>query len=242
MREMRSFTGNFSLIAKIINYLYPSKCPSCEKTTDNFIYAPLCTRCWSRIKRYSGPSCNICAAPFASEYSGLCSECLKKPPAFSKAMSFSLYDGVLATAINLFKFYGIKRLCRPLGKFLLEFDMKGIDAIIPVPLSIMVLRDRGFNQSLLLSKILTDNTKIPLILDGLVKRIETPPQIGLSAKERISNLKGAFRAERNFSGMKLLLVDDVMTTCTTSNECSKELLKAGAEDVTVLTLARANKL
>ncbi len=241
MREMRlSISNKSGLIPKLISYLYPSECPSCGAATDNIVYAPLCISCWSGIKKYSGPACNICSTPFPSEYSDICAECLKTPPVFSRALSFGLYADTLATAINIYKFHGIKRLYKPLGKFLLEFDIAGADAIIPVPLSVNSLRARGFNQSLLLAKFVSDNSKIPLMLDGLIKSLETPPQIGLSAKERISNLKGVFRAVRDFSGMRLLLVDDVMTTGATVKECSRQLLKAGAEDVVVLTLARAS--
>jgi ComF family protein len=235
-----SISHKSGLIPKLINYLYPSDCPSCGNSTDSVINAPFCTLCWSSIKKYSGPSCKICSTTFSSEESFLCAECLKKPPVFSKAINYGLYDGVLATAINIFKFHRIKRLYKPLGKLLFEFDIKEIDAIIPVPLSIRGLRDRGFNQSLLLSKIFSDYTKIPVILDGLVKTTETPPQLGLSAKERLSNLKGAFRSDNNFSGMRLLLIDDVMTTGATANECSRELLSAGAKNVVVLTLARTS--
>ena len=162
------------------------------------------------------------------------------PPYFAKAESFGLFDGTLATVIHFFKFQRIKRLHRPLGEFLLDFDIAGIDALIPVPLSVRGLRERGFNQSLLLAKHLSERTKTPLIMDGLLKKTETVPQIGLSRNERRANLKGAFRADRKFPGKRLLLVDDVMTTCSTANACSKELLLAGAAEVVVLTLARAN--
>lgn len=237
---MRFSINNKSLlISRIINSLYPSKCPSCKNTTDNFLYAPFCTVCWSGIKKYTGPSCKICATPFSSEYADQCAECQKERPSFAKAMSFGIYDGVLAAAINLYKFHGIKRLYRPLGDFLLEFEIKGVDAIIPVPLGIKKLRERGFNQSLLLSKKVADNFKVPLFLNALIKKKETLPQIGLSARERELNLKGAFAVKRNFSGMNLLLIDDVMTTGATANECSKQLLYAGAREVAVLTLARA---
>ena len=79
-------------------------------------------------------------------------------------------------------------------------------------------------------------------MDGLFKKTETPAQIGLSKNERGLNLKGSFEAGRKFPGMRLLLVDDVMTTGSTANECSKVLLRAGADEVMVLTLARANYL
>lgn len=203
---------------------------------------PFCRSCWSSIRKYSGPSCKICGLPFISEYAEVCGECLKKAPLFTRAESFGLYENVLAMAINIYKFHGIKRLYKPLGKLLLDLDVTAKDAVIPVPLGIKGLRERGFNQSLLLAKVISENAKIPLVIDGLMKIRETHPQVGLSAKERAKNLKGAFSPTRDFHKMKLLLVDDVMTTGATANECAKQLLKAGAEDVAVLTLARASTL
>lgn len=155
-------------------------------------------------------------------------------------MSFGLYEGTLATAINLFKFHGIKRLSRPLGTLLLAYDMRGIDAIVPVPLSISGLRKRGFNQSLLLAHTIAKKRKLRIIGDGLIKKTETPPQLGLPAKRRLKNIKGAFCTVKNFSGMRVLLIDDVMTTGATANECSRQLLKAGSDEVAVLTLARSS--
>jgi predicted amidophosphoribosyltransferase len=79
-------------------------------------------------------------------------------------------------------------------------------------------------------------------MDGLFKKVDTLPQIGLSAKERTKNLRGAFVATRQFRGNRVLLVDDVMTTGATASECSKQLIEAGASEVVVLTLARAAAL
>ncbi len=239
---MRLSSYGRSLTSKFINFLYPSECPSCGKETDTFSIAPFCLVCWSGMEKYTGPCCRICATPFTSEDATVCAECMKKPPYFAKAMSFGLFDGTLATAIHFFKFQRIKRLRSPLGELLADFDIAGIDAIIPVPLSIKGLRERGFNQSLLLAKNLSDRKRIPLLMDSLLKKSETRPQLGLSKNERRLNLKGAFRTNRKFTGMRLLLIDDVMTTGSTVNECSKELLLAGAEEVTVLTLARAHYL
>lgn len=164
---------------------------------------------------------------------------MRKPPFFSKTHCFGIYSGILSEAINLFNSIGIKRLSRPLGRFLLEFNMSGIEAIVPVPLSPEGLRRRGFNQSLLLAKAVSDNKNIPLIMDGLLKKTETRPQVGLPAKERARNLKGAFVAAKQFTGKRIMLVDDVITTGATANECSRQPLEAGASEVVVLTLARA---
>lgn len=231
-----------ALISKVLNIVYPSKCPSCESVSDIFFHSPMCASCWSQIQGYSGPSCRICAMPFSSEYGEVCGQCLKKTPPFSKVMNYGLYEGLLAEAINLLKFHGLKRLAKPLSRLLLQFDLSDIDSIVPVPLSIRRLRERGFNQSLLIARLIAKEIKAPLFMDILLKKKETLPQTGLSAKERLLNLKNAFEVKGNIRGRKLLLVDDVMTTGATVTECSKELMKAGAKEVIVLTLARASMM
>jgi ComF family protein len=242
MREMRSSPRLSGLIAKILFQLFPSHCPSCDSPSDSVSLAPFCKKCWSGIRKYTGPSCERCATPFSSEDAVVCADCRQRPTLFSKASSFGIYEGILAEAINLYKFQGIRRLAGPLGALLSDFDATGFDAVIPVPLTIAGLRGRGFNQSLLLAKVFSDRKSIPLVIDGLLKCRETSPQIGLSARDRAKNLKGAFSAPGRFDGMRLLLVDDVMTTGSTANECAKQLLEAGAIDVSVLTLARASTL
>ena len=182
MRQMRISSYGPGLIPKFINFLYPSECPSCRKETDTFSAAPFCSACWSGIEKYAGPSCRVCATPFTSEDATVCAECMKKPPHFAKAISYGLFDGTLAAAIHLFKFQRIKRLHRPLGDLLLGFDMTGIDALIPVPLTIRGLRERGFNQSLLLAKTFSDRQKVPLIMDGLLKKTDTRPRSGFRKK------------------------------------------------------------
>jgi len=180
--------------------------------------------------------------PFSSEYSDICMQCLKKAPPFSRSLNYGLYEGVLAEAINQFKFYSVKRLSKPLGRFLLSLELPQIDGIIAVPLSIKGLKDRGFNQSLLIARVISKKIKVPLLMDILLKKKETPPQIGLSAKQRLLNLKNAFEVRGNIKGLRLLLIDDVMTTGATVTECSKVLKKAGAKEVIVLTLARSSMM
>jgi len=134
----------------------------------------------------------------------------------------------------------MRRLSGPLAGLLLFYDTTGIDAVIPVPLSPGALKDRGFNQSLLVAHELSKRKKIPLLIDALRKVADTRPQVGLSAKERAANVKKAFFCNRKLAGsMNILLIDDVMTTGATVNACSRELLRSGAGSVSVLTLARA---
>ncbi|MEW6419379.1 MAG: ComF family protein [Nitrospirota bacterium] len=235
-----TFNHQYALISRFLNTLYPSKCPLCVSTPDAFNHSPICASCWSKIKRYSGPSCRICAMPFSSEYSDICGQCLKKAPPFLKVINYGLYEGVLAEAINQLKFHGVKRLSNPLGRFLLSLELPQIDGIVPVPLSIKGLRKRGFNQSLLMARVVSKKISVPLLMDILIKKKETPPQIGLSAKERLLNLKNAFEVKGDVKGLRLLLFDDVMTTGATVTECSKVIIKAGAKEVVVLTLARSS--
>ncbi|MEW6002981.1 MAG: ComF family protein [Nitrospirota bacterium] len=230
------------MISKLLNILYPSKCPVCGNTADVFYHSPICSFCWSKIKRYTGPSCKVCAMPFSSEHSKICGQCLKQRPPFSTVINYGLYESVLAEAINYLKFHGIRRLSKPLGRLLMSFDLPRIDGIIPVPLSIKKLRERGFNQSLLLARVVSKSTGVPLLMDTLIKKKETLPQTGLSAKERLLNLRGVFEVKGNIRGIRLLIVDDVMTTGATVTECSKQILKAGAKETIVLTLARSSML
>jgi len=165
---------------------------------------------------------------------------MKDEPPFSQVLNYGIYSGAMAEAIHQMKFYGVRRLAGPLGKLLLMLGIPEYDAIVPVPLSRKGLRERGFNQTLLVSRVLSKELKIPLHIDMLFKRKDTPPQIGLNAKERMKNIKGAFEVNGRINNLRLLLFDDVMTTGATVRECSKTLIKAGAKEVFVITLARSS--
>jgi ComF family protein len=115
-----------------------------------------------------------------------------------------------------------------------------IDLIIPVPLHAARLREREFNQSLLLADRIGRHLNIPVSCTALIRTAPAPPQTTLSRKERLKNLRGAFAVPRpeSVAGQRILLVDDVLTTGTTVNVCAKTLRKAGSAHVFVLTLGR----
>ena len=227
------------LASSLFSAIYPSTCPLCKNSADTFLYAPICTRCWESMARYSGPSCRVCATPLVSEYSTLCGECLFHPPPFSMVLNFGLYSGSLSEAIHLLKFSGLKRLAKPLGRLLTELPIPPMDGIVPVPVTNRTLRTRGFNQALLLSVVLSRHIRIPVYKDMLYKKRDTPAQIGLGAKERARNLKNAFEVRGRLHNPRLLLLDDVMTTGATVKECAKTLVKSGAQEVVAVTLARS---
>ncbi len=230
------------LISGFLNILYPSKCPSCGKVSNISSYYPFCSGCWAKIYRYEGNSCKICALPLSSEYAKICGQCIKTKPPFSRVITYGLYEGLLAEAINQLKFCGAKNLVRPLVKLLLNIDLPPVNGIIPVPLSKKRLQERGFNQSLLIAREISKRKEIPLLMDILVKKKDTLPQTQLSAKERSLNVKDAFELKENIKGMKVFLVDDVMTTGATVTECTKQLINGGAKEVVIITLARAKQV
>ncbi|MBI3592787.1 MAG: ComF family protein [Nitrospirae bacterium] len=227
------------MFSKVLNLLFPSKCPVCGNKSDSSLYNPLCTACWGVIERYSGPACGICGIPTTSHYTTICESCLKTRPPFSKILYYGIYDGALKESIHLLKFKGIKRLSKPLGLRLSELPVPEADGIIPVPLHQNSLRQREFNQTSAISRHLSKELNILLMPDVLKKDRETPPQTYVDGKGRLKNVKGVFSVSGDIKGLDLLLVDDVITTGATVRECARVLVKAGAKKVTVLALARS---
>jgi ComF family protein len=208
-------------------------------SSNSLLYSPICRNCWSGIKRYEGASCRICSEPFTSDAGDICGRCLMERPPFAGVITYGLYSDTLKEAINLLKFSSVKRLAKPLGMLIAKLDIPQVDMIVPVPLSIKRLRQRGFNQTLLIGRVVSKTLDIPLSSELLYKKKETLPQAVLSASDRARNLKNAFATRSRLKGETVLLVDDVMTTGATARECSKTLLKAGAGKVFVATVARA---
>ena len=227
------------MLNSFLNILFPETCPVCKNSAKDHKIAPICADCWEAVSPYEGPMCRRCGKPLVSDISITCGECLEDEPAFSYARSFGLYEGVLKKAISLMKFYGIKRLSRPLSDVMLYLKIPEADIVIPVPLHEKRLRKREFNQSALIAKYLAASQGITVMLNCLVKIRDTTPQVGLSSQERRKNIKGAFAINNRLliSGKDIVLVDDVVTTGATVRECSKVLKKAGARNIYVITLA-----
>lgn len=229
------------MINRFLNVLFPELCPFCKKPPQDHRIAPICTDCWNEITQYNGSICQICGKPLISSASIICGDCISDRPAFKLARSFGLYEATLKEAINLLKYYGIKRLAKPLSDMMLKIKIPGVETILPVPLHKRRLRVRGFNQSGLLAKYMAKRLRIPIITDCLIKVRDTLPQVGLGAKEREKNIRKAFEVKNRglIQGKTIMLIDDVFTTGATVRECSKVLKKAGARDIYVITLAHS---
>jgi ComF family protein len=166
---------------------------------------------------------------------------MKKEPLFSWARGFGLYEGALKEALHHLKYYGIKRLARPLSEMMLSMPLPHADTIIPVPLWKKRLRKREFNHAALLAMHIANSTGISLVTKSLVKIRDTAPQVGLSAKDRRINIRNAFGIidGQLIQGKNIVLVDDVFTTGATVRECSRLLKKEGAGNIYVLLLAHS---
>ena len=207
-----------------------------------------CELCRSDLVPICSPFCLECGIPFVSKEGDnhTCWECLTEKKYFRKARAFGVYDGSLMEAIHVFK-YGKKAVVStPLVALLRDtfyhfWGRDNVDLLIPVPLHIKRLRERGFNQAHLLITKWARQDQIPFDGLALSRSRWTQPQTALSRKERKRNIRNAFSVENpeRIRGKKILLVDDVYTTGSTVNECAKVLMTAGAEWVDVLTLARA---
>lgn len=230
----------FSTILK--NLCFPPSCYVCGEFTDT---NGLCANCWKNIKWISEPKCEICSSPFSIPTQKICANCMKKHPYFDKTVSVFVYDNYSRKMILLFKNGDCTYMTPQFARWMYrvaEKDLHDADMIIPVPISMGKRLKRKYNQAELLSMELAKLSKIVYEPRILVKRKNTRPQEGLSRISREKNLSGSFGISEKYSSLlsekNVVLVDDVMTTGSTANECSKVLKKHGVKHITVLTVAR----
>lgn len=233
------------MLHSLLDIILPRVCLLCGHgaLTDG-----LCAACAAALleKRICTPMCVVCGMPFP-ESSGpdrACGECLKKTPLFKAARSALACEGAVLDAVHRFKYAGEVNLARPLGNFA-SLASPGFvpHVIVPVPLHPRRLKERGFNQSLLLAREVSRSISAPVDYSGLRRTRHTEQQASLTAVQRRENVAGAFSVKEPgaFKDRLVLLVDDVYTTGATIRECASALRKDGAE-VVALTLARAVKV
>jgi ComF family protein len=174
----------------------------------------------------------------------LCDDCRRRYRPFDRCRSAGIYDAALREAIHRVKFEGERTLGRCLGRWLarsLSSETAEVDLIVPVPLHPRRMRERGYNQSELLSEALAVASGVPHSPRLLTKITPTRSQATLGRHDRRKNLRGTFAVSRGAAAakMRILLVDDIYTTGCTVEECARVLRRAGARGVRVVTLARS---
>jgi ComF family protein len=236
----------FSWFEKLAQFLLPSQCSCCGQFLKEE-QKGICPACLSGVRWITPPFCSICGTPFLSSDAPNhpCGACLKKNRNFTEARALGYYEGTLQEAIHRWKYEGKVHLSDLLGRWMAEgleryWASSRFDLLAGVPLHLLRLRERGFNQALLLAAEISRRTGIPYEKRILRKTRPGSPLVSLSGAEREKEVRGAFLIAETgkVKGKSVLLIDDVYTTGATANECAKVLLRAGAERVCVLTLAR----
>lgn len=229
--------------------LFPPVCQLCGLRGEQRL--DICAGCRGDLVEL-GDCCARCAEPLAQSH-GLCGRCQQRLPVFDGVFAPYLYIQPLTRLVTTFKFNRRGNAGQALGVLMADAVEQGLrqgslekpDCLVPVPLHPWREWWRGFNQSASLAKDIGRQVRlsdIDLPVDaGLLQRTRrTRPQPGLSLAERRRNLKGAFRV-RGKPPRHVALVDDVMTSGSTVNECARVLKKAGCETVQVWVVARAER-
>lgn len=237
------------LFHSVLDWFYPRHCYHCGRPLHEGRSRMLCGDCSGELsaRRIVGEVCQQCGFPFAGPVAPgtLCTTCRAERRHFDRARAFFTYAGPAVSIIQHFKFdgsffLGPRLLAGVLDRGWMPTDMDGAEAVVPVPLHPRRRRERGYDQALLLSRVLAERLGCRLLGGVLVRTRYTSQQALLPVERRWDNVRGAFavRKPARVRGRRLLLMDDVMTTGVTADECARALKGAGAGHVQVLTLAR----
>jgi ComF family protein len=228
-----------------LNFALPSLCPACRGLVDG--QGGLCATCWSTLSFIAPPYCERLGIPFVYDPGPgvLSMEAIANPPAYARARAAVRFDDVARKLVHALKYSDRLDLAPMMGGWMAQAGrelLANADAIVSVPLHWRRLWTRRFNQAAMLAKVISESSGVPTVHHVLERTRATPQQVGLSRPERASNVQGAFRvadgSKVEIRGKRLVLVDDVLTSGATIDNCARTLLRAGASNVDVLVFAR----
>jgi ComF family protein len=228
----------------LVDGVLPPRCLSCGEIVDQ--PDALCGRCWGGITFFAPPWCVLCGLPFPHPMGedAVCGDCARERPIWDQARAALRYDKNSRRLLLGFKHGDRTHSAAAFGRWMQRAGseiLDGADLLVPVPLHWTRLFQRRFNQAALLAQAVHAAGGPEVAADWLARRRRTPTQghLGPAARER--NVRGAFaiRPRRSVAGKRVVIVDDVMTTGATVEECARVLKRAGALSIGVLTLARA---
>ncbi len=239
--------------AQLLDVLFPPRCQLCGALCDE----PLCETCKGKLLFIHGAICPCCGKPVGAQIANprpglICRDC-RDGRWLSGVRSVGLHTGALRDAMIAYKFHARTRLVEPFARWLGDvferevgsqprgLPLERCSAVIPVPLHPKRRRWRGFDQAELLCERMAKDLEAPVATDVLIRVRHTTPQTRLRGRSRRQNVRGAFEAPKPWRLKKrsFLLVDDVMTTGATLEECARVLRPAGAAGVYALTVTRA---
>lgn len=222
-----------SLWQRLVDGALPQSCLLCATRSGKAI---LCAPCADSLPLHAGPCCPVCAQP--SPGAAICGECRSNAPHFDATYARYRYAFPLDRLIQEFKYTQRLALSRLLGAAP-SYLNETLEAVIAVPASPAHGRERGFNPALELAKPIAQALGLPLLRAACTRPFDAPAQATLPWKERQANIRNAFVCHADLSNMRILVVDDVMTTGATLNELARILKRNGAASVTNYVVARA---
>ena len=241
-----SMLPKFDFVSAVASLLYPPVCAICSANINAGEY--LCGDCDAKLVRIVPPFCAKCSEPFSGAISATfaCANCGQRTLHFDAAIAAYRSRGVVRRVLLDFKYHKQIHLRHLAARWLFaalddeRLRDRSFDVIVPVPLHPARERERGFNQSMLLAELLS--AKMSIKSTPTLERIRyTTTQTAFDRAERMQNLHGAFRLRKNADvrELRVLLVDDILTTGSTLSECARVLKKAGAHSIHAVTAARA---
>jgi len=217
--------------------LLPNSCLLCAGAAGDGLLCPACSR---ELPGLPARQCPLCGEQ--TTHGERCGACLKQAPHFAGVHALYRYSFPVDRMIQALKYQHRLPLAAWFGQQLAGIiPAKACDLIVPLPLHPARLRERGFNQAVEIARTLGGRLNIPVDRNSLQRRRATPPQAGLPLKERHGNVRGAFECSTDLSGTRILLVDDVLTSGASADECARVLCLHGAASVHVAVVARALK-
>jgi ComF family protein len=232
-------------LSPLLDLILPRTCVSCGEFLAAQEPGLACGLCWSRVVPLAAPLCARCGHPLTDEK---CKWCDLLPPFIRAARSYCWFPSSPADRIvAALKYDGWSAVALEIGDRMSRMPwpsdvVEESPVLVPVPLSGTRLRERGYNQSELLARALGGRWQFPVVVNCLRRVRRTVSQTQLNPDERARNVAGAFVAGPAVStlhGAHVILVDDVVTTAATLNECAAVLFAAGVRIVSYATFGRA---
>lgn len=223
-------------VRRLEDWVLPSACLLCAAPLPARHY--LCGACDAALP-WLGSTCARCAMPLPD--AGVCGRCQQQPPRHDAALAALRYEPPVAQWVQQLKFHRALAHARLMGDLLARRlpPAPPIDAIVPVPLHTHRLRGRGFNQALEIARPIATRFGLPLLMDKLVRTRATAAQTELPRARRRANVRKAFAVRGDLRGLRIAVVDDVMTTGSTLDGVAAALKRAGATAVHAWVVARA---
>jgi len=234
----------------MMDLLFPRHCEICVKSMNHKNQTYLCEICFNKIRFISSTACRGCAKVFPGAFPSIenwiCPGCLRAKRFYEACYAVSYYEGPIKELLQTFKFARAEYLAGTLREIFLKgmigkVDWGNFDFVVPIPLHPRKLKERGFNQSFILAQTVRDVTGLRILRDSIVRVKYSEGQTLQDKKARLENIRGSFKVHypQKIKGKEILLVDDVLTTGATIQECARLLKEAGAKTVTVVVLARS---